>query len=151
MGFNIEISKGRKFDYLAINNQKRELQNKEVRKAIYYAIDKKEIIYNIYNNKYIASNFPLDYGCYLYQNNEEKDEYNPTQAKGTLTDAGWNYRNNIWRKGNSKLEFNLVVNSENEERVRVAELIKEQLEKIGIKINIVKVNNNIYNNYLKNK
>ena len=151
MGFNIEISKGRKFDYLAINNQKRELQNKEVRKAIYYAIDKKEIIYNIYNNKYMASNFPLDYGCYLYQNNEEKDEYNPTQAKGTLTDAGWNYRNNIWRKGNSKLEFNLVVNSENEERVRVAELIKEQLEKIGIKINIVKVNNNIYNNYLKNK
>ena len=44
-----------------------------------------------------------------------------------------------------------MVNSENEERVRVAELIKEQLEKIGIKINIVKVNNNIYNNYLKNK
>lgn len=151
MGFNVETSKGREFDYLAINNQKKELQNKEVRKAIYYAIDKKEIIYNTYNNKYMVSNFPLDYGCYLYQNKEEKDEYNPTQAKGTLTNAGWNYRNNIWKKGNSKLEFNLVVNSENDKRVLVANLVKEQLEKIGIKINIIKVNNNTYKNYLKNK
>lgn len=150
MGFNIETAKGREFDYLAINNQRKGLQNKEVRKAIYYAIDKKEIIYNTYNNKYMASNFPIDCGCYLYQN-EEKDEYNQNQAKGILTDAGWNYRNNIWRKGSSNLEFNLVVNSENEKRVQVANLIKEQLEKIGIKINVIKANNNLFNSYLKNK
>ena len=150
MGFNVETAKGREFDYLAINNQRKGLQNKEVRKAIYYAIDKKEIIYNTYNNKYMASNFPIDYGCYLYQN-EEKDEYNQNQAKGILTDAGWSYRNNIWRKGSGNLEFNLVVNSENEKRVQVADLIKEQLEKVGIKINIIKANNYLFNNYLKNK
>lgn len=151
MGFNLELSKGREFDYLAINNEKKVLQNKEIRKAIYYAIDKKEIIYNVYNNKYIATDFPLDYGCYLYQNNKKQDEYNPNNAKGILTSAGWAYRNNVWKKGNSKLEFDLIVNSENKERVMVAELIKEQLEKIGIKINVIKVSNNGFKNYLKNK
>lgn len=151
MGFNVETSKAREFDYLAINNKKNILQNKEVRKAIYYAINKKEIIYNVYNNKYMVSNFPLDYGCYLYQNKEDKDEYNLNQTKEMLTNAGWSYKNNIWKKGSNKLEFNLVVNNENEKRVQVAELIKEQLEKIGIKINIIKVNNNAFNNYLKNK
>lgn len=151
IGFNVEISKGREFDYLAINNEKKLLQNKEIRKAIYYAIDKKEIIYNIYNNKYIATSFPLDYDCYLYQNKEKQDEYNPNEAKGILTKEGWIYRNNTWKKENSKLEFNLVVNKENEKRKMVAELIKEQLEKIGIKINIIKVSNNGFKNYLKNK
>lgn len=43
MGFNVETAKGREFDYLAINNQRKGLQNKEVRKAIYYAIDKKKL------------------------------------------------------------------------------------------------------------
>ena len=98
----------------------------------------------------MASNFPIDYGCYLHQN-EEKDEYNQNQAKGILTDAGWSYRNNIWMKGSGNLELNLVVNSENEKRVQVADLIKEQLEKVGIKINIIKANNYLFNNYLKNK
>ncbi|MGN1270836.1 MAG: ABC transporter substrate-binding protein [Clostridia bacterium] len=151
IGFNTEVSKGREFDYLAINNEKKLLQNKEIRKAIYYAIDKKEIIYNVYNNKYIATDFPLDYGCYLYQNGENQDDYNLNNAKGILTEAGWTYRNNSWIKQNSKLEFNLIVNNENQKRVMVAESIKKQLEKIGIKINIVKVNNNGFKNYLKNK
>lgn len=151
IGFNTEVSKGREFDYLAINNEKKLLQNKEIRKAIYYAIDKKEIIYNVYNNKYIATDFPLDYGCYLYQNGENQDDYNLNNAKGILTEAGWTYRNNSWVKQNSKLEFNLIVNNENQKRVMVAELVKEQLEKIGIKINIIKVSNNGFKNYLKNK
>ncbi len=33
----------------------------------------------------------------------------------------------------------------------MADLIKEQLEKVGIKINIIKANNYLFNNYLKNK
>ena len=95
---------------------------------------------NVYNNKYIATDFPLDYGCYLYQNGENQDDYNLNNAKGILTEAGWTYRNNSWIKQNSKLEFNLIVNNENQKRVMVAESIKKQLEKIGIKINLIDSN-----------
>lgn len=151
MGFNVDISKGREFEYIAINNEKKILQNKEIRKAIAHAIDRKEIIYTVYNNKYNISNFPLDYGCYLYKQDEKEDMYNPNISKSILVKEGWTYKNGYWKKQNNILEFNLLVNQEKETRVSVAELIKEQLKKSGIKINIIKVNTNSFNNYVKNK
>ena len=45
----------------------------------------------------------------------------------------------------------MIVNIENEKRVQVAENIKNTLEDFGININLRKVNNNQYLNYLKNK
>lgn len=64
---------------------------------------------------------------------------------------GWSYKNNKWKKNNKELKLNLVVNAENEKRTEVAQNIKTQLEEIGIGINIIKVNNYIYKEYLKNK
>lgn len=68
-----------------------------------------------------------------------------------LIENGWIYKNQEWKKNGKKLEFNLIVNENNEKRVGCANKIKEQLSEIGIIINIVKVNNNRYNNYIKNK
>ena len=44
-----------------------------------------------------------------------------------------------------------MVNESNTIRVQAAELIKNQLEQVGIRINIVKVSDAQYQNYLKNK
>ena len=44
-----------------------------------------------------------------------------------------------------------IEKKEDAKRVEAAEEIKKQLEKIGIKINIVKVSFNMYNSYIKNK
>lgn len=66
VGSNIESRYGRNFDYLALNTVSNILSNKEVRQAINYAINKEEIINTVYGGKYIASDFPLGYGSYLY-------------------------------------------------------------------------------------
>ncbi len=66
MGYNVTQSYGRKYEYLVLNNKNKILSNKEIRKAINYAIDKRNINYSVYNNKYIISRFPLNYGSYLY-------------------------------------------------------------------------------------
>lgn len=50
-----------------------------------------------------------------------------------------------------RLKFNLVVNSSNNKRVEVAENIKKSLEMLGIKINIIKANDNTYWKYIENK
>jgi len=50
-----------------------------------------------------------------------------------------------------KLKFNLVVNSSNEKRVEVAENIKRSLGSLGINVNVIKANDNAYQNYLENK
>ena len=150
MGYNVKQAANREYEYMCLNNENKILSDKEIRKAINYAIDKKSINYNVYNNKYIISNFPLDYGNYLY-NQEVIYEYDINKAKQILRNNGWNYINNCWKKKNNKLEFTLIVNESNKRRVLLAEEIKKQLQEIGIKISIIKVNDNNYNNYIKNK
>ena len=153
IGFNVNVSPDREFDYILINNMDSVLSRKEVRQAINYAIDKNNIVYNIYKNKYLASNFPLDNGSYLCNNENSDQTYNLDKARSILTDNGWVYQNNIWRKSGTsyRLNFDLVVNSSNANRVLVAENIKEQLDKIGININVIKVGDNSFQNYIKNK
>lgn len=151
MGYNINQSNGREFDYLVLNNNDKVLGKPEVRLALSYAIDRNAINYKVYNNKYITSDFPLDYGSYLENPEQTKFEYNTNKAKSILVENGWTYKNKIWQKSGNVLQFNLVVNKNNEKRLLVAEEIKEQLKEIGIVVNIIKVNNYMYNNYVKNK
>ena len=60
-----------------------------------------------------------------------------------------------WRKTENYstryLNLNLVVDRSNATRVKVAELIKEQLEDIGINVSLYRVSNASYKNYLENK
>ena len=154
IGYALSEYKGREFDYLSFNCQDGILMNKEVRKAIYYAINKANIVSSIYNNQYYISDFPLDYGNFLY-NKEISDQYNLDQAKQILTKNGWEYKNSRWQKkenGNTlKLTLNLTVNAENATRTAAAENIKASLEQIGIKVALNKVSGEQYNNILENK
>lgn len=150
IGYNVTQCVGREFDYLILNNKNPILNNKKVRKAINYAIDKNQINYNIYNNKYNICNFPLNYGSYLY-NSDVNIEYDLNKAKEMLIEEGWVLKNNIWRKNYRNLNLRLLVEKDKEKRMQVAQNIKEQLEKMGISINIISVNTNQFNNYIKNK
>lgn len=150
MGYNVTCCSSREFEYMAFNNQNKVLSNKEVRKAISHAIDRQNINYDIYDNKYTICNFPIDYGSYLF-NMKNVFEYDINKTKSILLEDGWIYKNDKWRKGNNVLEFDLIVSKDNEKRVIVAEKIKNQLHETGIVINIVKVNESTYNNYIKNK
>lgn len=154
IGYNVKEYNGRKLDFIAFNCEKETL-TQEVRKAICYAIDKQNIVSGIYKDKYKISNYVLDYGSYLYGENKVNYEYNIDKAKQVLESNGWNYSQKAWRKTKDyktlKLRFDLVVNSENAKRVEVAQNIKNSLENLGIKINIIKTNSSQYKKYLENK
>lgn len=150
IGYNVNQIVNREFEYLVLNTEDSLLSNKEIRKAINYTIDKKTINYNIYNNKHLESTFPLDYGSYLW-NKDDLNNYNITEIKQILTKDGWIYKNNVWKKNGKKLQFNLIVDYNNKNRLLLAEQIKEQLESVGIIINIRKVSTTSYKNYIKYK
>jgi len=155
IGFSSKEYKARQYDFLSINCSDDVLSNKAVRQAIMYGIDKNYIVANVYNNKYKISEFPLDFGSYLYNAEKSVWGYNPDKIKEILTNDGWELKNNVWQKKmnyrTTKLSFNLSVNSNHIERVKVAELIKEMLEANGIQINIVKLSDSNYNANLTNK
>lgn len=155
IGFQSKTYSGRKLDFIAINTTNTILQNKEVRQAIQYAIDKQNIVHNVYKGKYAISNFVLDYGNYLYNPEKIFYEYNPEKSKQILLDNGWEYKSKQWQKvqdyRTKRININLVVKASDGTRVSIAEIIKSQLESIGFKINLVKASDNQYSSYLKNK
>lgn len=156
IGYNIKEYRGRKLDYIAFNCEDNVLANKEVRQAISYAIDKQNIVSAIYSDKYYISNFPLDFGSYVYETEKVTYEYNIEKAKNILQENGWKFSNKTWQKVKDyrtlRLKFNLVVNASNTSRVAVAENIKNSLENnLGITINIIKATDSQYQKYLENK
>ena len=155
IGYNSKENYGREFEYLALNTEKEVLSNKEVRQAVNYAINKQDIINYIYGNKYIQADYPLAYGSYLYNSEIADYEFNQGKAKQILEENGWVYSNKYWQKkigyNNVRLRINLLVNSSNEQRVKTANMIKENLEQIGIPVNVISVKDRTYDNYIANR
>ena len=155
IGFNKIDYAGRQFDFLSLNCTDDILQDKAVRQALSYAIDKSNIVSSVFNNQNIVADYPLDYGNYLYTNNNSSSGYNAEQAKKVLEDGGWTYISNRWMKnidGKTKtLRLKITVSSDNEERIKVAEVIQQQLKDIGIEVTINKVSNDYYNSCIDNK
>lgn len=154
IGYETYEFKGRNFDYLAFNCQDSILKDVEVRKMIAYAIDKTNIISTIYSNSYYSSEFPLDYGNYLYEN-KSSIQYNIDDGKRILLENGWDFKNSRWQKTQDyrtrKITLKLTVNKDDANRVLVAENIKTQLAKIGVPVTISKVSTAQYNKTLQNK
>lgn len=155
IGYASKELKGREHDFIAFNTQNNFLSKAEVRKAISYSIDKTSIVSSIFNNRYIVSSFPLDYGTWIYGEQDASSGYNPDQAKQVLIENGWSYKNNYWQKVENyktqRLELNLLVKGTDATKVSVAQNIKQQLESQGIRVNIVQATNEQYNSMLASK
>ncbi len=155
IGYSAKEIKGREHTFLALNTTNYFLSKQEVRKSISFSIDKANITSSIFNSKYYTSSFPLDYGNWLYQEQDASSGYNLEQAKQILVDNGWSYKNGTWQKTENyktqKLILNLLVKTSDSSKVLVAQNIKEQLENQGIRINIIQAADEQYNNLLASK
>ena len=155
IGYSTKEIKGREHDFIVLNTQNELLSNQEVRKAISYSIDKNNIISNVFQNKYYTSSFPLDFGSWIYQEQDASSGYNPEQAKQLLLENGWSYRSGSWQKTinrrTRRIELNLIVRASNTTQIAVAENIKTQLASQGIRINIQQYSDEQYNIAIQNK
>ena len=155
IGFNTKECSGREYDYLALNTRSSVTSNKEVRYAINYAINKQDIINSVYEGKYIAADYPLSYGSYLYDSNNNNYEHNPEKAKQILNENGWGFDGKYWQKmigGNHiRLKIDLLVDSNHGKRVDAANKIREQLESIGIQVNVIAQRDKNYDKYLSSR
>lgn len=146
IGFRQILNKGREFSYIQINQNSKILSDVKIRQALKYAINRENIIYSIYNNKYIMAENPLDYGSYLSANTSNT-KYDIASAKKALIQAGWKYENGKWEKENEFLRLRLLINRDEEKNAEVADLIKTQLEEFGITVEIIEASNYYYNQY----
>ena len=155
IGYNLKEVRGREHNFLALNTTSTYLSDIQVRKSIASLIDKGSITSSIYNNQQYTSSFPLEYGSWLYSGKNTSLPYNVEQGKQYLTDGGWSFTNGYWQKKvnykTQRITLNLVVKSSDENKVKIAENIKSQLEIQGLKINIIKASDAQYETYKQNK
>ena len=71
IGYKTYEVEGRDFVFLALNTESDILSDKNVRKAIRCAINKEEIVTQVYNNTYSKANFPLLLSNYLVEDKNE--------------------------------------------------------------------------------
>lgn len=146
--------KSRNYDFLALNTENEVLSDIAVRKALSKILDKNNIVASCLGSGYVASNFSLDMGNWLYTK-DLSIQPNSEEAAQILTGAGWEYKNNKWQKKidgkNTELTFSLSVNGNQSQRLAVVENIKTQLENFGISISIRQLNNESYRASLENR
>ena len=115
--------------FLFGNSKSEYFSKKEIRKAIAYSIDREKIRKDIYLNSGTIIDIPELYS-------EVKFKYDIYGAQNLLLSAGYTLSNSVFVKDGKSINLTMLVNKNDETKVRVATYIKEDLEDIGIKVNI---------------
>jgi peptide/nickel transport system substrate-binding protein len=113
-------------------------QEKELRQAFCYAMDKQDMIDKVQRGAGVpgcAGILPPDH--VMYNSKAKQYDHNPKQAEELLVKLGYDKLENGVRVNSKgeKLSFNLLVGGE----VRLAEIIKEHLGKVGIEVTVQSV------------
>ncbi len=126
--------------YLGYNYQSEELSDINVVGAINNAIDRYTIIDTAYDSLAQSTAIPFNPLWEPLQSIQTPSTVqNVTKAQELLEKSGYiyAYKNNKVRSKNMEyIELTLIVNSESEPKLKCARLIKEQLESVGIGINL---------------
>jgi len=125
------LGKDNDFGYKMLINMERHpvFKDVELRKAIYHALDREGIVEKVFRGEgSVASAGYVPVTSLFYNERVEKYDYNPSLAAGLLKDK------------NISVSL-LTGNSGND--VKVAELIKINLEEAGVKVNVVAVDSKV--------
>ena len=129
--------------YLGFNVNKAPFDNKLVRQAVNYAINKKTLLEAVYQGKAEMANSILPKTSWAFDQSIPKQEFNPVLAKRLLTFAGYS-------KGFSMDLWVMPIKAPyNPNAITMAKLIQSDLKRINIKVNIISNESNTFLQRLK--
>ncbi len=155
--YNISIKKypTKSFDYTAFNMYRPVTADKSVRQAIAFALDRNKIIKEVLPGGATVSDLPLLPDSWLFNTNPVYFNRDMEKAKNILSQNGWvNKNGTLYKNINGVmrgLTLELLVNSENETRIKIANEIKSQLADAGIIVNVKSLPYDQVMNLIKNK
>lgn len=117
--------------YLAFNTTKKPYDDKRVRQAVNFAINKKAIIDAVYLGLGVAAKDPIPPVMWSYNDKVKDYPYDPAQAKKLLAEAGQpnGFETDLW--------YMPVQRPYNPNAKRIAELMQADLAKVGIQAKLV--------------
>lgn len=126
------------YAYLGYNLENPLFQDRRVRQAISYAINKKEIVEGVLLGLGQETTGPFKPGTWPYNPAVKQYPYNPQKAKELLMQAGWQDSDGdgLLDRDGKPFVFEIITNQGNEVREKCAEIIQERLADIGITVKI---------------
>ena len=128
------------YEFLALNCNNPLFADKNVRKAIAYAIDRTDIISRVYLNNAETVDVPMPSNSWLYDSAYRIYDYDEKRAAKLLKEAGWTdsdgdgVLDKIVEGEKQDLAFTILTNSDNDFRRDVAELISKHLSLVGFRV-----------------
>ncbi|WP_457608663.1 peptide-binding protein [Nitratifractor sp.] len=116
------------YTYLGFNLRDPKFRDLRVRRAIALGINRQEIIDLLFFSHGSPCYGPFMPGSAVYPKDFHPEGYNPAKARALLAEAGYGPEH--------PLEFTLVTNTGNDVRINAAQIIQQQLLKIGVKMKI---------------
>ena len=128
---------GNAYTYLGFNLKHKPFDDKRVRLAINYAIDKQEIIDGVYLGLGINIASPYKPGTRWSNPDLKPYPYDPVKARELLKEAGFADSNGdgILERDGKPFSFEIITN-QNKEREKSAVLIQRRLKEVGIDVQI---------------
>lgn len=125
------------YTYLGYNLLDPKFSDKRVRKALTYAINKKDIIDGVLLGYGTPCTGPFPPESWAYNPDVKDIEHNPEKARKLFEEAGWKTgQGGFLAKDGKPFAFTVLVNQGNDVRLKTAQIIKESLKKVGVDMNI---------------
>lgn len=126
------------YTYLGYNLRHPLFEERKVRQALSYAINKEEIIQGVLHGLGQPANGPYKPGTWPYNPDVAVYPYAPEKARELLAEAGWSDTDDdgILDRDGRPFAFTLITNQGNEQRIKTAEIIQRRLKEIGIEVKL---------------
>lgn len=123
--------------HFPLNNQLPQLSDKRVRQAMMHALDRQQIIDDLWNGAAALAHSNLSPKFTFYSRNDDptlkRYEYDPDKARELLDDAGWTVGDDgIREKDGTKLSFTCTTITGDQARRPIAELAQQFFSEVGI-------------------
>lgn len=127
----MESNTGSNLFFLALNTEAEPFNNKDVRKAVNYAVNKQKLVDHVYKDNGTVANGFLPPNVFAYDDSVDYYEYDVEKAKELLKEAGY--------EDGFEMELHAFNNARSyvSKPVQAAELIASDLGEVGIDVKIV--------------
>jgi len=125
------------YTYIGYNEKNPLFQDKRVRQALTYAINREEIVQYVLYGLGKVANGPFPPQLWYSNPNVKPLPYDPVKARQLLAEAGWRANNTgILEKDGKPFSFKLITNSGNETRRDVGVLVQRAFRELGIDVKL---------------
>lgn len=130
---------GSAYTFLGFNLNDPRFADRRVRQAFAHAINKQELIDGVRLGLAREATGPIRPGTWAYTDDVERFPYDPAKAKALLAEAGWKDRDDdgiVEDRQGKPFRLTIRTNQGNDERKKIAEIIQQRLQDIGIQADI---------------